>query len=122
MLRLVYPDWNDQDDYGLSSALRTWWVNLRSSGGLGLTTTGFQMFKDAKLEYYDFEVSESMSAIYFIAVRCDRVIPCPYYLRYIGRKRYITVYDSRVAMMIQLHGSFMSYLESLENSNDGTKT
>lgn len=118
VLRLVYPDWNDESGYGLSSALRTWWVNLRDSGGLGLTATGHQMFEKAKLEHYTFDVDITLSLMPVIGLRCDRAILCPFFLHYTGRKRYISVYDSRVAMMIQLHGSFDSYLTHLESNND----
>lgn len=119
VLGIIEPEYTEAD---FNIARLCWWVNIRSSGGLGLTDAGHAAFQRANLEHYTFLVDIPLPTIYVIAMRVDRVLPGPYILRYIDRKRYITVYDSRVAMMIQLHGSFVSYLESLENSNDGTET
>lgn len=119
VLEIVQPDYTETD---LNIARLRWWLNIRSSGGLGLTDAGHAAFQRAELEHYTFLVDIPLPTIYVIAMRVDRVLPGPYILRYIQRQRYITVYDSRVAMMIQLHGSFVSYLESLENKDDGTET
>lgn len=119
VLEVIYPEYTEAD---LIAARLRWWGNIRSSGGLGLSEAGHEAFQRANLEHYTFLVDISLPTIYVIAIRVDRALPSPHILRYIDRKRYITVYDSRVAMMIQLHGSFMSYLESLENSNDRTET
>lgn len=94
---------------------------MRGSGGLGLTEVGYQMFEEAKLEHYTFDVDIPWSLIHVIGLRCDRAIPCPFFLHGTIPKRYISVYDSRVAVMIQLHGSFSSYLTYLENNNDGAE-
>lgn len=115
ILEIINPEYGDSD---LRSAIITWWINIRPNGGLGLTETGHTAFERAQLEQYTFEVDIPLPTIYVIAMRCDRAISCPYYLRYIQRQRYISVYDSRIAMMIQLHGSFSSYLNYLENSDD----
>lgn len=112
ILGIVMPDYSDEM---LDNSLLTWWVNIRSTGGLGLTDVGYQAFTKADLENYTFFIDKATPSLHIYAVEIDRKIPSPYYLRYIKRDRYITVYDTRVATMIQLYGSVHDYISKLEN-------
>ena len=115
ILEIIHPEYGPAD---LKRASVSWWVNIRTGGGLGLTDVGFKAFQLADLESYTYEVDIQKQTIYVIGMRVDRVLSSPYYLRYIKRDRYITVYDTRIAMMIKLYGTFSSYIESLESKND----
>lgn len=114
ILKIIYPEHTDDD---LTRATKTWWVNIRNTGGLGLTDTGYEAFLKAEIENYTFLLEKTPSLILY-ALELNKKIPCPYYLRYIKRERYITVYDTRVAVMIQLHGNVKDYLNTLENLYD----
>lgn len=90
-------------------AMKTWWVNIRSTGGLFLSSLGDEMFRLAQIEYHDLTADwGSMAA----ALKLDRKMPCPYYLYVNNKQKFIRVYDSRVAMLITLHGSIQNFLQN----------
>jgi hypothetical protein len=114
ILEIIHSEYTDDD---LARATKTWWVNIRDRGGLGLTETGYEAFLKAEIENYTFLLEKTPSLILY-ALELNKKIPCPYHVRYIKRERYITVYDTRVAVMIQLHGNVKDYLNTLENLYD----
>lgn len=119
ILAIVQPNYTQGD---LDLVMKQWWSNIRPTGGLGLTYAGWQAFTDAGIEQYRVQgkklglVGHGVIPTGRIRLQLDRCLPCPYYMgHYLG----LTVYDSRVAMMIELHGSVLDYLNTLE---DRTKT
>jgi hypothetical protein len=99
-------------------AMKTWWTNIRSTGGLGLSKYGADMFNAAGIESHQFEIgpSGSMSNIATSLV-LNREMQCPYYFYSTNRKRYIEVYDSRIAMLILLCGDINEYIARLRDNN-----
>lgn len=104
------------DEFG--NLMVRWWMNVRKNGGLRLTDDGDIAFRSAGLECWDYVVSKdeinqiiSMSGV----LHLDRNMPCPYYIRYDKKEKVlkIRIYDSRVAMMVQLQDSLIDYLDSL---------
>lgn len=112
ILEIISPEHSEAEFH---AAMITWWVNIRSHGGLGLTDTGYQSFSKANLENYTFFINNVTPSLFIYALEIDRKLPSPYYLRYIKRDRYITIYDTRIATMIQLYGNVMDYINTLEN-------
>ena len=88
-------------DIDLDRAMKTFWLDIRNEGGLRLSDVGEQAFKVADIENLMLDLSQKL--------------PCPYY---IGRKKpsepYIKIYDSKIAMLINLYGDIYDYLR---NSN-----
>lgn len=107
----------------LDKTLMRWWATGRTSSSLRLTEEGKQAFDLAEIEFFDYPLfdekdfkkisKKDISGTEFTLKL--RKIDCPFY---IGQKTqnfksvYIRVYDSKVAMMIGLYGSFTDYLES----------
>jgi hypothetical protein len=103
-------------------ASRIFWKNIRNTGGLGLTSYGYEAFKIAELEFWEFPFSTvtkygTLSIISY-SVIVDRKLPCPWYMNVTKKEKCIAVFDSRVATMITLHGDFGHYLDTLENIYD----
>lgn len=99
----------------LDYAMKTWWKNIRRSGGLGLTRLGDEMFRAGGLEHWDFDMgAASMVGNIGASVTLDKRMPCPYYFYSDKKRRRVRIYDSRVAMLVALHGDFTSYLNTLE--------
>jgi hypothetical protein len=116
VLSIVKPEYTPED---LEFARINWWKNIRTGGGFGLSPVGDNRFREAELEYWDFDdgpINSTMSALGY-AVWADRLIQAPYYLYFSKRHKYIRVYDSRVAVIIGLYGNVSSYLKSLENKD-----
>jgi hypothetical protein len=103
--------------YDIDTAMVTWWRNIRSTGGFGLTSTGAKAFEQAEFEYQEFDAGARLGASHSIlALKLDKYMPATYYLHIINNRQKIRVYDSRVSMMIVLCDSDVNaYLESLSH-------
>ena len=102
---------NQEEEY--SYAMKHWWRNLRSCGGLNLTEVGDTKFLEAELEYWDFDLpagfgtSEAIKYNFFL----DRKMPCPYILTATKKQYIFRVYDSRMAVTIGLWGGVDKLLD-----------
>jgi hypothetical protein len=93
-------------------ALFKWWSNIRTNGGLKLTDQGHRAFNDADLEHFGYPFGKWSTSL---LLKFDRYMPCPYYIGHIvPNKWHVQIYDSRVAMLIGLHGTIIDYVDSLD--------
>jgi hypothetical protein len=99
----------------IDSAMKSWWQNIRSSGGLGLSERGDEQFRLANLEYYDYDYTiTNYASSVRLAVQLDIKMITPYYLHYKNSKHsYVRIYDGRVAVMIALYGNINNYIDTL---------
>lgn len=103
-------------DITVEQAMRTWWLNPRKTGGLGLTESGFQAFLAAELESWDVDYQPKKFAGGFTLLTVlNKKMQCPYCLHRTRGKIYIRIYDSRVYMLINLLGGLDEYLDSLQD-------
>ena len=113
VLKLLKPEYTKSD---FEVALYKWWKNPRSTGGLRLTEDGHKYFSLAEIEYHEFDAGEAYYEGYMkFELMLDRKMICPYYLIYQNKRKYIRVYDNRVAMMIMLYDDINKYLENLDS-------
>jgi hypothetical protein len=113
LLSIIRDGQYTQSDLDL--ALFKWWSNIRNNGGLKLTDDGHRAFNDAGLEHFDYPFVGSHSSS--LLLKFDRYMPCPYHLSIhlgVTKKSYVRVYDSRIAMLIGLHGTVIDYVDSLD--------
>lgn len=103
----------------LEQALKSWWVNIRKDGGFRLTDAGALAFDITDFEYFDFDFMIKNSNVTLswsqYMLELNNKMPCPYYINIKtidGKKSpYIRVYDSRIAMLINLYGSVDRYIQ-----------
>jgi hypothetical protein len=95
------------------------WASGRQDG-LKLTEYGDFLFRTAEIEYYqcDFKIREGMSEHAYL-LEINKKIRCPFYLgvnNIEGKKKklYIRLYDSKIAMLIELYGDIVGYLDSVK--------
>ena len=95
------------------------WASGRQDG-LRLTEYGDFIFRMAEIEYYqcDFKLRDGMSDHAYL-LEINKKIKCPYYLgvnKVEGKKKqpYMRLYDSKIAMMIELYGDIITYLDSIK--------
>ena len=117
ILGIIDPEHTSDD---LHNAKMRWWSNLLPGGGFGLTWEGAEAFKQAGIAEYKIfgkhlGLNLDIIPMNIIRLRADRRLPCPYFA---GPHLSWTIYDSRVAMMIELHGSLLSYLNALEDRKE----
>lgn len=111
------------DNHSIDSSADSLMVRLWASGrqdGLRLTEYGDFVFRMAEIEYYqcNFKLREGSSEHAYV-MEINKKIKCPFYLgvnKIEGKKKqpYIRLYDSKIAMMIELYGDIVSYLDSIK--------
>jgi hypothetical protein len=106
-------------DSSADSLMMRIWVSGRQDG-LRLTEYGDFLFRMAEIEYYqcDFKLREGTSEHAYV-MEINKKIKCPFFLgvnKIEGKKKqpYIRLYDSKIAMMIELYGNIVSYLDSVK--------
>jgi hypothetical protein len=108
ILGIIKPEYGTKD---LKIALSTWWKNIRSDGGLGLTDVGIKAFDYADINYNEFECSELYQS--YTKLKLDRYLLCPYAEIYKKGTLYLRIYDDRISILINLHGNVAKYIDSL---------
>ena len=120
ILKVVLSQLPEHVRLNLEEASKHWFVDFRKEGGLRLSDAGDLAFRTADLEYFDFPftVKDLPDGLSNGLIRLSKKMKCPYYL---GTKKvdgkisgFVRIYDSRIAMMINLYGSFKSYIDSLK--------
>jgi hypothetical protein len=98
----------------LDAASKTWWHNIRSTGGLRLTHAGYLMFaRVLDLTHYTFDITDPKSMTSDRLLEMDRKIQSPYYImakQNIPQK--IVIFGSAEAVMINLYGDFKRWLDN----------
>lgn len=98
-----------------------WWATGRSNNSLRLTEDGKFAFDLADIEFYEYPLitkSNQIEEIKFTkyTIELGKKIKCPFYIGHKNRmlkSAYIRLYDSKIAMMVSLYGSFHEYFYSL---------
>lgn len=109
-----------QPKNSLDDLIFKWWATGRSGSGLRLTDEGQKAFTHAEIEFYDFPLFKkvnNMKATEYrsFTLKLGKKLECPFYIGIKNekvREAYIRIYDSKVAMMIELYGSFTEYLNA----------
>jgi hypothetical protein len=97
-----------------------WWATGRNSTSLRLTEDGCKAFELADIEYYEYPLVKSKDELEQIkftgyTIEIGKKLKCPFYLGYknqLKKSAYIRIYDSKIAMLITIYGSFAEYLNS----------
>lgn len=104
----------------LEMAMKTWWLDIRNEGGLRLSDAGDQAFKVADIESFEFPFrlkkitdTEAIYSYQTLMLDLSLKVPCPYYIgRHKPNEPFIKIYDSKIAMMINLYGDIYEYLRN----------
>lgn len=106
------------ENVSIDKIIFDWWQTGRSSSNLRLSEQGMQVFLSSTISHYDFPISKEKinSTQYDILVKkLTKKLACPYYLGVKTNKElFIRLYDSKVAMLINLYGDLHEYLESVK--------
>lgn len=113
----LLPPSNPFTDIKKEKLLFTWWVTGRAGENLRLTEEGKIAFDLAEIEFFDFplfvkKINELKANQFTLEI--GKKVRCPYYIGLKtpqAKSAYIRVYDSKVAMMVQLYGNFQEFME-----------
>ena len=100
----------------VAQAMRTWWFNIRKSGGMRLTGVGFTAFvQDLQLEHYGYNIDNPMLFNQHIILNLDRKMQMPYYIHAVkGIPKKIVFFGSREAVMVNLYGNLEQFLDNYQ--------
>lgn len=103
----------------LSQAMSTWWRNIRDTGGLGLSDTGYEwLTKELDMLEWRYHIPHkndtSMSLRRMLTL--DRHCPCVYWFKLTSREFQLSFFDSREAMTYNLYGDLDRYLGMLSRT------
>lgn len=96
------------------SAFSSWWYNLRSTGGLRLTTLGYITFVDhLDLTQYEFHIPDAHEFNLRTVIALDRQLELPYYIVIKkGIPCSVIFFGSKEAMLINLYGNLQKFLDN----------
>jgi hypothetical protein len=100
-------------------AMSTWWRNIRDTGGLGLSDTGYEwLVQELELPVWQYHIphkgASSMSLRRMLTL--DRHCPCVYWFKMTSREFQLSFFDSREAMTYNLYGDLDRYLDMLNRT------
>ena len=100
-------------------AMSTWWRNIRDTGGLGLSDTGYEwLIQELGLPEWRYHIphkgASSMSLWRMLIL--DRHCPCVYWFKLTSREFQLSFFDSREAMTYNLYGDLDRYLTMLDRT------
>lgn len=108
VLDLMSPDSRPDAD----QALQLWFMNIRESGGMRLTRSGFDALTELNFEHWPIVVDDVKTRLKLPQLLgLDRKMQNPYYIDY--RKRRLIFFGSRDAMMLTLCGDVNGFLRTL---------
>jgi len=98
--------------------MRTWWANIRRTGGMRLTDLGYQMLHDVlKLESWELDLRDHERVVFTkrLILDLDHKLEWPYFIEVNMKKkrRRIVFFGSREAMMATMYGDIERWLASL---------
>jgi hypothetical protein len=104
----------DEQQISVTSALPSWWFNLRRNGGMRLTSTGYQtLAEDLELEHYSYNIDDPHTFNKQLILKLDRKMQMPYYIDAVkGIPKRIVFFGGKEAVMVNLYGNLEQFLDN----------
>ncbi len=102
------------DNY--KSVYSSLWTNIRKTGGYGLTLYGYNAFTDYGWESWIVPSDRYHLSHIHVKLMLDKYFPCPYHISFPrgpNVRGVLHVFDSRIAVLIPLHGGLKAYIDGL---------
>jgi len=104
----LLPDGHGQT---IEAVMKLWWMNIRSTGGLRLTSIGYQVLKTLDMQSWMINIDDPRKINKRVILELDHKLQYPYYLD--TKKRQLILFSSREAMMATLYGDLEAWLKNL---------
>jgi hypothetical protein len=105
-----------EPDIDVNKLYKRYWYTGRSTKNLRLTEEGKNAFDMLDLEFFEFHLNTTTEKFPYHMVDIGKKLRTPFYIGFRNRfykSAYIRIYDSKIAMLINLYGSFAEYLDSI---------
>jgi len=105
---------SEEKRISVESARISWWYNVRPTGGLRLTHTGFQtLADDLDLDFYEYKIIDPIKFNQNTILALDRKLQMPYYLVISkGVPKAIAFFGSKEAVLANLYGDLEKFLDN----------
>jgi hypothetical protein len=113
--KLLHTHLNDNTD--INKLYKLYWYTGRSTKNLRLTEEGKKAFDMLDLEFFEFHLNTKTERFSYDVLNIGKKLKTPFWIGFRNRfykSAYIRIYDSKVAMLINLYGSFDEYLNSIK--------
>lgn len=116
---ILYKHLKDTFDSNLdpNTLYKRYWVTGRSTKNLRLTEEGKNAFDKLDLEFFEFHLNTETERYKFDILNIGKKLKTPFWIGFKNRfykSAYIRIYDSKIAMLVNLYGSFEEYLASIK--------
>ena len=103
----------EQFEVSVESALRSWWANIRKTGGMRLSEHGYYVFSRVlDIAHYGIDIKPSPGNRR-IVLTLDRKLQTPYYIELVKRIPVrVYMFGSREAVAAQLYGDLEKFLKN----------
>ena len=104
----------DNGRISVESAVPVWWYNLRKTGGLRLTVTGYRAFvEELELENYEYSIDNPQLFNQQTILDLDRKMQMPYYIHVVkGVPKKIVFFGNQEAVVINLYANLQQFLDN----------
>jgi len=98
----------------VETAKVSWWHNVRPTGGLRLTSTGWSaLANDLDLEFYEYKIKDPVAFNQHMILALDRKLQMPYYIVATkGIPKAVVFFDSKEAVLVNLYGDLEKFLDN----------
>jgi hypothetical protein len=96
---------------------KKFWFTGRSTKNMRLTDEGKNAFEMLDIEFFEFHLNTDTDRFNYHVINIGKKIKTPFWIGFKNRfykSAYIRIYDSKIAMLINLYGSFTEYLDSIK--------
>ena len=97
-------------DLDLKQAIKSWYVNIRTAGGLRLTAQGYKAFQLAGINSWNIDVDYTKLTKKDV-LAMDKKMRWPYFIDL--RNRRLILFSSRDAVMASLYADIRTWIQSL---------
>jgi predicted phosphatase len=114
LTKTLIPELPEDQQLEFEEARCLWWHNIRSNGGMRLTTKGYYAFRALlNLSYYEFDIHDPLSFDQKMILAMDQKLQTPYYIQIIKKiPKKIIFFGSREAVMANLYGDLKKFLDN----------
>jgi hypothetical protein len=98
----------------VDTALPSWWFNIRRTGGMRLTSIGYDVLsRRLDLEHYEYAITDPLSFNQRLMLKLDRKMQMPYYISATkGIPKKIVFFGRKEAVMVNLYGNLEKFLDN----------
>jgi len=116
---IIYSQLKDKLDSNikLNELYKKFWFTGRSTENMRLTDEGKNALEMLDLEFFEFHLNTNTDRFNYHVINIGKKLKTPFWIGFKNRlykSAYIRIYDSKVAMLINLYGNFDEYLQSIK--------